>query len=129
MMYIQNNFSILQQAIVLKEDLPGFIFESNRGTKHSFTAETSLGPDFAASWAGKKNKKFKSKMEAIKQRVTANNIHSNRIFCHHNNFCYRCKYLWLNNGCVILFSGERISTRYLRSVFCDCPGNTSRCSG
>ena len=87
MMYIQNNFLILQQAIVLKEDLPGFIFESNRGTKHSFTAETSLGPDFATSWAGKKNKKFKSKMEAIKQRVIANIIHSHRIFCYHNSFC------------------------------------------
>ena len=55
---------------MLKEDHPGFIFESNRGTKHSFTAETSLGPDFATSWAGKKNKKFKSKIEAIKQRVS-----------------------------------------------------------
>lgn len=32
-----------QQATLLREDLPGFIFESNRGTKHSFTAETSLG--------------------------------------------------------------------------------------
>lgn len=32
-----------QQATVLREDLAGFIFESNRGTKHSFTAETSLG--------------------------------------------------------------------------------------
>lgn len=32
-----------QQATILRDDLPGFIFESNRGTKHSFTAETSLG--------------------------------------------------------------------------------------
>ena len=32
-----------QQATILREDLPGFVFESNRGTKHSFTAETSLG--------------------------------------------------------------------------------------
>lgn len=31
------------QTTILREDLPGFIFESNRGTKHSFTAETSLG--------------------------------------------------------------------------------------
>lgn len=30
-------------AIILREDLSGFIFESNKGTKHSFTAETSLG--------------------------------------------------------------------------------------
>lgn len=32
-----------QQATILKEDLPGFLFESNRGTRHTFTAETSLG--------------------------------------------------------------------------------------
>jgi len=32
-----------QQSTILREDLAGFIFESNRGTKHSFTAETSLG--------------------------------------------------------------------------------------
>lgn len=54
---------------MLKEDLPGFIFESNRGTKHSFTAETSLGPEFAAGWAGKRGKRLKSKLEALKQKV------------------------------------------------------------
>lgn len=32
-----------QQTTILRDDLPGFIFESNRGTKHSFIAETSLG--------------------------------------------------------------------------------------
>ncbi|XP_050406417.1 E3 ubiquitin-protein ligase HECTD1 isoform X3 [Patella vulgata] len=58
-----------QQATILKEDLPGFIFESNRGTKHSFTAETSLGPEFAAGWAGKKSKKLKSKVDAIRTKV------------------------------------------------------------
>ncbi|XP_011314687.1 E3 ubiquitin-protein ligase HECTD1 isoform X8 [Fopius arisanus] len=58
-----------QQATILREDLPGFIFESNRGTKHSFTAETSLGPDFAAGWAGKRGKRLRSKIEAIKQKV------------------------------------------------------------
>lgn len=35
-----------QQATILKEDIPGFLFESNRGTKHTFTAETSLGMVF-----------------------------------------------------------------------------------
>ncbi|CAM1299094.1 HECTD1 (predicted) [Pycnogonum litorale] len=58
-----------QQASVLREDLPGFIFESNRGTKHQFTAETSLGPEFSAGWAGKKGKRLKSKVEALKQKV------------------------------------------------------------
>lgn len=35
-----------QQTTILREDLPGFIFESNRGTKHSFTAETFLGTTY-----------------------------------------------------------------------------------
>ncbi|XP_075224551.1 ubiquitin fusion-degradation 4-like isoform X4 [Lycorma delicatula] len=58
-----------QQATILREDLPGFIFESNRGTKHSFTAETSLGPEFAAGWTGKRGKRLRSKIEALKQKV------------------------------------------------------------
>ncbi|KAL5009008.1 hypothetical protein ScPMuIL_014589 [Solemya velum] len=58
-----------QQATILKEDLPGFIFESNRGTKHTFTAETSLGPEFSAGWGGKKNRKFRSKVDAIRSKV------------------------------------------------------------
>nr|CAD7452850.1 unnamed protein product [Timema tahoe] len=58
-----------QQATILREDLPGFIFESNRGTKHSFTAETSLGPEFAAGWTGKRGKRLRSKIEAMKQKV------------------------------------------------------------
>ncbi|XP_012253549.2 E3 ubiquitin-protein ligase Ufd4 isoform X9 [Athalia rosae] len=67
-LYIHNSDG-QQQATILKEDLPGFIFESNRGTKHSFTAETSLGPEFAAGWAGKRGKRLRSKLEAIKQKV------------------------------------------------------------
>lgn len=58
-----------QQATILKEDLPGFIFESNRGTKHSFTAETSLGPEFAAGWTGRRSRKLRSKIEAVKIKV------------------------------------------------------------
>ncbi|XP_064621516.1 E3 ubiquitin-protein ligase HECTD1-like isoform X2 [Lineus longissimus] len=58
-----------QQATILREDLPGFVFESNRGTKHTFTAEMSLGADFAPGWAGKKSKKLRSKVEAVKIKV------------------------------------------------------------
>ncbi|XP_018329894.1 E3 ubiquitin-protein ligase HECTD1 isoform X2 [Agrilus planipennis] len=58
-----------QQATILREDLPGFIFESNRGTKHSFTAETSLGPEFSAGWTSKRGKRLRSKTEATKQKV------------------------------------------------------------
>ncbi|XP_048585863.1 E3 ubiquitin-protein ligase HECTD1-like isoform X2 [Nematostella vectensis] len=58
-----------QQATILREELAGFVFESNRGTKHTFTAETSLGHEFAAGWTGKRGKRFVSKVEAQKQKV------------------------------------------------------------
>jgi E3 ubiquitin-protein ligase HECTD1 len=57
------------QLTVLQDDLPGFIFESNRGTKHTFTAETSLGTDFAAGWTNIRKKKLRSKAEAQKCQV------------------------------------------------------------
>jgi E3 ubiquitin-protein ligase HECTD1 len=31
------------QKMTIREDLPGFVFESNRQTRHSFTAESTLG--------------------------------------------------------------------------------------
>ena len=58
-----------QQATILREDLAGFVFESNRGTKHTFNAETSLGPEFAAGWMGKRGKRFVSKVEAQKLKI------------------------------------------------------------
>ncbi|XP_055588609.1 E3 ubiquitin-protein ligase Ufd4 isoform X2 [Uranotaenia lowii] len=57
------------QVTILQDELPGFIFESNRGTKHTFTAETTLGPDFAAGWINTKKKKIRSKAEAQKCQV------------------------------------------------------------
>ncbi|XP_055386638.1 E3 ubiquitin-protein ligase Ufd4 isoform X2 [Condylostylus longicornis] len=58
------------QVTILQDDLPGFIFESNRGTKHTFTAETTLGPDFASGWsASSKKKKIKNKTEVQKNQV------------------------------------------------------------
>lgn len=53
----------------MQDDLPGFIFESNRGTKHTFTAETNLGPDFASGWTNIRKKKLRSKVEAQKFQV------------------------------------------------------------
>jgi E3 ubiquitin-protein ligase HECTD1 len=58
-----------QQTTILCEDLPGFVFESNRGTRHMFTADTSLGAEFASGWSGKPGKKFVSKAEALKLKV------------------------------------------------------------
>lgn len=49
--------------------MPGFIFESNRGTKHTFTAETTLGPDFTTGWTNTRKKKLRSKAEAQKYQV------------------------------------------------------------
>uniref|UniRef100_T1J5Y0 E3 ubiquitin-protein ligase n=1 Tax=Strigamia maritima TaxID=126957 RepID=T1J5Y0_STRMM len=69
-----------QQATILREELPGFIFESNRGTKHSFTAETTLGPEFAAGWTGKRGKRFRSKIEAMKQKVK---VQARELYEHH----------------------------------------------
>lgn len=69
--------------------MPGFIFESNRGTKHSFTAETSLGPEFSAGWAGKKGKRLKSKLEALKQKASLINIKKNTWELYH-----RDTYFW-----------------------------------
>lgn len=54
---------------ILQDELPGFIFESNRGTKHTFTAETTLGPDFASGWTNIRKKKLRSKTEAQKCQV------------------------------------------------------------
>ena len=56
-----------QQATILKEELPGFLFESNRGTRHTFTAETSLGPEFAA---GEKKIKGNSREIEIRQNFS-----------------------------------------------------------
>lgn len=58
-----------QQTTILRDDLPGFIFESNRGTKHSFIAETSLGSEFSTGWTSKKGKRIRSKTEATKMKV------------------------------------------------------------
>ena len=58
-----------QQATTLREDLPGFLFESNRGTKHSFTAETSLGPEFSAGWGGKKTRRLVSKADQTRAKI------------------------------------------------------------
>nr|XP_049465855.1 E3 ubiquitin-protein ligase Ufd4 isoform X1 [Anopheles coluzzii]XP_049465856.1 E3 ubiquitin-protein ligase Ufd4 isoform X1 [Anopheles coluzzii]XP_049465858.1 E3 ubiquitin-protein ligase Ufd4 isoform X1 [Anopheles coluzzii] len=57
------------QVTILQDELPGFIFESNRGTKHTFTAETTLGPDFAAGWINTKKKKMRCKAEAQKYQL------------------------------------------------------------
>lgn len=58
-----------QQRTILKEDLAGFIFESNRDTRHSFTAETSLGPEFSTPWLGRRGRRLKSRAEMHRQHA------------------------------------------------------------
>lgn len=56
---------------MLKEDLAGFMFVSDIGTKHLFTAETSLGSEFKTCWTPNEDKRSnaKSKLEFLKQKV------------------------------------------------------------
>ena len=61
MKYSSNLCFFFLQSTILREDLMGFVFESNRGTRHSFTAETTLGQEFSIGWGGKKSRKLKSK--------------------------------------------------------------------
>jgi len=72
-----------QQSTLIREDLSGFIFESNRGTRHSFNAETTLGPEFGSGWAGKKYKRVKSKAEVMKEKIRneANEIYHQYFRC------------------------------------------------
>lgn len=46
---------------MLKEDLSGFMFETEFGGKKTFTAKKSLDPEFVAGWAKKEVKCFKPK--------------------------------------------------------------------
>lgn len=66
---IQINNTEGLQVTVIQEDLSGFIFESNRATKHTFTAESTLGPDFSSGWTAQRKKKIRSKTEVQKVQV------------------------------------------------------------
>ena len=56
-----------QQATILKEELAGFVFESNRNTRHTFTAETSLAPEISPGWGTRR--KLQTKIEMLKLKV------------------------------------------------------------
>lgn len=40
-----------EQVTILEQSQPGFIFESNRGTRHTYHAQMSLGNDFSIPWS------------------------------------------------------------------------------
>lgn len=40
-----------EQVTILEQGQPGFIFESNRGTRHTYHAQTNLNHEFAIPWS------------------------------------------------------------------------------
>lgn len=60
------------QSTYLKDDMSGFVFESNRGSKHLFIAENPIQEDIAVGWnITKKATTFRSKLEEFKLGVYA----------------------------------------------------------
>ena len=55
---------------ILREGLHGFVFESNRGTRVTMTANSPLGPQFNFGWNNKKGKKFKTKTDVTRDKVS-----------------------------------------------------------
>uniref|UniRef100_A0A915PQB4 E3 ubiquitin-protein ligase n=1 Tax=Setaria digitata TaxID=48799 RepID=A0A915PQB4_9BILA len=71
-----------QQRLIIVEDLPGFIFESNRQTKHCFQAERTLGLDFVTGWAargGGRRLRFRAETQKAKLREMAKEIWDNYL--------------------------------------------------
>lgn len=59
-----------QQRLLIKEDLPGFIFESNKHSRQSFTAESTLGLDFVTGWAARGGgRRLQFRTEAQRQKI------------------------------------------------------------
>ncbi|TKR70253.1 hypothetical protein L596_022299 [Steinernema carpocapsae] len=58
------------QRIVLKTDLPGFVFESSRSVKQNYVADFTLGQEFVTGWTVKGGtRRAKYRNEGQKQRV------------------------------------------------------------
>ena len=84
---------------LLNESLHGFIFESNRGTRVTMTANSPLGPQFNFGWNNKKGKKFKTKNDVTKDKVSC-------IFkLLHTHFHYWCLVL-----CVVVVVFQKVCT-------------------
>lgn len=74
------------KATILKDDLAGFTFESNRNTRHTFSAETCLSPDISAGWGAKR--KLQSKIEVLKLKVSGYSVlFDNLAFLLHCSCC------------------------------------------
>ncbi len=73
MTFYRDCFPFIQQATVLSEGMPGFVFESNRGGQVNITPEHPLGPQFQFSWMGSSTvgtiKKTRTKAEQTVERV------------------------------------------------------------
>nr|XP_018669598.1 E3 ubiquitin-protein ligase HECTD1 isoform X3 [Ciona intestinalis] len=59
-----------QQATILKKEMSGFLFESNRGTRHAFTPESLLSMDFLNKSVDKKTTQpSMNKEEELKDKI------------------------------------------------------------
>lgn len=71
-----------QQRMVIMEDFPGFVFESNRQTKHCFQAESTLGLDFVTGWAargGGRRLRFRAEAQKAKLQELAKELWENYL--------------------------------------------------
>jgi len=59
-------------------------YVSSRQTKHSFIAETSLGPEFSTGWTERRRNKIRSKQFEVKQRLRteAEMVYERYLFYH-----------------------------------------------
>ena len=94
----------LQQVTVLKEGLHGFVFESNRGTRVTMTANSPLGPQFNFGWNNKKGKKFKTKSDVTRDKVS----YITTILSHVTTLVYTCTCMYVYIVHVKLTKGRQL---------------------
>ncbi|CAD5221557.1 unnamed protein product [Bursaphelenchus okinawaensis] len=59
-----------QQKVVIKDDFPGFQYETSKFSTKSFMAESTLGSNFVTGWAARGGeRRLKFRTEAQKQRI------------------------------------------------------------
>ncbi|CAD5227639.1 unnamed protein product [Bursaphelenchus xylophilus] len=59
-----------QQKVIIKDDLPGFQYETSKFSTKSFMAESTLGSNFVTGWAARGGeRRLRFRTEAQKQRI------------------------------------------------------------
>ena len=54
-----------EQVTILEQGQPGFIFESNRGTRHTYHTQMSLGSEFSVPWSSIENINASTKLSSV----------------------------------------------------------------